>query len=309
MIKTKIVVVGSVNTDMVVKVDHIPRAGETILGGDYFQALGGKGANQAVAAARLGAEVTLIASVGNDTFGINAIKAFKTEGINTQFIVEDERAPSGVALIMVNQMGENIIAVAPGANACLSIKDIQAAKDTIQDADCILLQLEIPLETVKAAIDIAHQNHVPIILNPAPAIPLPAELLKLVDYLTPNDTEAAILAGTPPETDLSDLVKRLEEKVHLNSLVITLGKSGVFVNNTKHDLVEPYRVDSVDTTGAGDAFNGGLAVALARGEPLLQAVKFANAVAALSTTRTGAQSSMPTMSEVTKFISSYGKNS
>jgi ribokinase len=306
MKKTKIVVVGSVNTDMVVKVDHIPHRGETILGGDFFQARGGKGANQAVAAARLGAQVTFIAKVGNDTFGEDAIQAFKTEGINTQFVVKDEHAPSGVALIMVNQLGENIIAVAPGANACLSIKDIEAAKDAIRAADCILLQLEIPLETVQAAIELAHQYQVPVILNPAPAIPLPAELLKLVDYLTPNDTEAAILAGTPAETDISSLVEKLQEKVHLNSLVITLGKLGVYVNNSDHDFVEPYQVNSVDTTGAGDAFNGGLAVALARGDTLLQAVKFANAVGALSTTRPGAQSSMPTMNEVTKFISSLG---
>ena len=174
----RIVVVGSTNTDMVVQVQHLPEPGETVIGGDYIQTLGGKGANQAVAAARLGAAVTLVARLGQDTFGEASVAAFEAEGINTSFLMRDENTPSGVAIIMVNQAAENIIAVAPGANAKLSVPDILSAEEAIQKADCLLVQLEIPLETVQAVIRLAAKHQVPVILNPAPAMQLPGKLLE-----------------------------------------------------------------------------------------------------------------------------------
>jgi ribokinase len=286
--KPKIVVVGSVNTDMVVQVRHLPEPGETVLGGEYIQSLGGKGANQAVAAARLGAEVTFVARLGRDIFGDASLAAYEAEGINTKYIIRDEKALSGVALIMVNQGGENIIAVAQGANAKLSPEDILAAENAIQGANCLLVQLEIPLETVQAAIELGVKHHVPVILNPAPAAKLPSELLEMVDYLTPNETEAAILAGEHTASHAMDGAYLLKSKFKIRNLIITLGVKGAVIVGYRNQIVPPYPVQSVDTTGAGDAFNGGLAVALARGDTLIEAVKFANAAAALSTTCPGA---------------------
>lgn len=300
--KPKIVVVGSSNTDMVVKVNHLPQAGETVLGGDYFWSHGGKGANQAVAAARLGGEVTFVARVGVDELGQKAVAAYKTEGIDTHYIVWDNEAPSGVALITVNEAGENTIAVAQGANKKLSPADIVAAEPAIEKADCLLVQLEIPLETVEAAVKLAVAHQVPVILNPAPAAPLPADLLKLVDFLTPNKTEAETLIGDSSSTRTVNLAHRLKEKFNIKNIVVTLGKDGAMLINHQNRIVPAYRITPVDTTGAGDAFNGGLAIALARGDSMIDAVKFANAVAALSTTRRGAQSSMPSADEVEAFL-------
>jgi len=296
--KPKIVVVGSANTDMVVQVHHLPEPGETILGGDYFQSQGGKGANQAVAAARLGAEVTFIARLGQDAFGDASIAAYKADGINTGYIFQDDQTASGVALITVNTAGENTIAVAPGANAKLSPADILAAESAFQGANCLLVQLEIPLEAVQAAVQLAVKQHVSVILNPAPATQLPPALLELVDYLTPNETEVAILAGGYT----SDAAHLLNSKFKVKNIVITLGEKGAQIVDLANEIVPPYHVHPVDTTGAGDAFNGGLAVALARGDSLLDAVRFANAVAALSTTRPGAQPSMPTAKAVEAFL-------
>lgn len=298
----KIIVVGSANTDMVVKVHHLPEPGETILGGDYSQFQGGKGANQAVAAARLGADVTLIARLGQDALGEASVAAYRAEGIHTDFIVRDDAAPSGVALIMVNHSGENVIAVASGANARLSPADILAAEKAIQDADCLLVQLEIPLDTVQEAARLAAKHHVPVILNPAPAVQLPAELLEMVDYLTPNQTEAAILTGVSSVENADAAANVLQSRFKVKNIVITLGKNGAQIASSRTEWIAPYSVHPVDTTGAGDAFNGGLAVALARGDALPDAVKFANAVAGISTTRVGAQPSMPTLAEVLAFI-------
>lgn len=300
--KPKIVVVGSSNTDMVVKVNHLPEPGETVLGGDYFWSHGGKGANQAVAAARLGGAVTFVARVGVDELGQKAIAAYKTEGIDTQYIVWDNETPSGVALITVNEAGENTIAVAPGANKKLSPADIAAAEPAIKEADCLLVQLEIPLETVEAAVKLAANHQVPVILNPAPAAPLPADLLKLVDFLTPNRTEAGTLIGDSLPARTDDPAHRLKEKFNIRNIVVTLGKDGAMLSSDQDEIIPAYSVTPVDTTGAGDAFNGGLAIALARGNSLTEAVKFANAVAALSTTRPGAQSSMPSANEVEAFL-------
>lgn len=300
--KPKIVVVGSANTDMTVQIRNLPEPGETVLGGEYIQAPGGKGANQAVAAARLGAEVTFIARLGRDGFGDAAIAAYKAEGINTKYIIRDDNALSGVALIMVNRSGENIIAVAQGANAKLSPEDILAAESAIIGANCLLVQLEIPLETVQAAILLAVKHYVPVILNPAPATKLFPALLEMVDYLTPNENEAAALAGKQSTRHAIDGAYTLKTQLKIKNLVITLGEKGAAIVDYCNQIVPSFAIQSVDTTGAGDAFNGGLAVALARGDLLLDAVKFANAVAALTTTGSGAQSSMPTASAVKAFL-------
>ena len=300
--KPKIVVVGSANTDMVVHVQHLPEPGETVLGGDYIQSLGGKGANQAVAAARLGADVTFIARLGWDAFGDASVSAYKAEGIDTEYLIRDDKTPSGVAIIMVNHSAENIIAVAQGANAKLSPGDILAAEDAIQNANCLLVQLEIPLETVQAAAQLAVKHHVPVILNPAPATKLPPALLEMVDYLTPNETEAAYLEGEHSGRYAMDGAYGLKSKLNLKNLIITRGEKGAIIVGYRNQVVLPYHVHTVDTTGAGDAFNGGLAVAIARGDLLVEAVKFANAVAALSTTGSGAQSGMPTEEAVEAFM-------
>jgi ribokinase len=300
--KPKIVVVGSANTDMVVQVQHLPQPGETVLGGDYIQSLGGKGANQAVAAARLGADVTFIARLGQDVFGDVSAAAYKAEGINTKYLVRDDNTPSGVAIIMVNHFAENIIAVAQGANAKLSPDDVFVAESAIQKANCLLVQLEIPLETVQAAIQLAVKHHVPVILNPAPAAKLPPALLEMADYLTPNETEAAMLAGEHSASRAMDGAYLLKSKFKIKNLIITLEEKGAAIVGYRNQIVPSYPVKPVDTTGAGDAFNGALAVALAREETLFDAVKFANAVAALTTTRRGAQSSLPTSEAVDAFL-------
>ena len=300
--KPKIVVVGSANTDMVVQVQHLPEPGETVLGGDYIQSLGGKGANQAVAAARLGADVTFIARIGRDTFGDASVAAYRAEGIDTEYLVRDDKTPSGVAIIMVNHSAENIIAVAQGANAKLSPEDILAAEGAIQNANCLLVQLEIPLEAVQSAVQLAVKHHVPVILNPAPATKLPPALLEMVDYLTPNETEAAYLQGQRSGGYAMDGAYGLKSKFNLKNLIITRGERGAVIIGYHNQVVPPYHVHTVDTTGAGDAFNGGLAVAIARGDLLVDAVEFANAVAALSTTGSGAQSGMPTEEAVEAFM-------
>jgi ribokinase len=300
--RPKIVVVGSANTDLMVNVEHLPTPGETVLGGNYMIAQGGKGANQAVAAARLGAEVTLVARVGQDAFGRESFAAYQAEGIDTSYIIWDDSAPSGVALIMVDQSGENIIAVAPGANSSLSPADILAAEAIVREADCILTQLEVPVETVQTVANQAEKHAVRMILNPAPAVPLPPELLAKIDVLTPNETEAARLAGGNSRKDTAEAVSVLRNKFHVKNIVMTMGKNGALVYGLRQEVVPAYPVTPVDTTGAGDAFNSGLAVALARGETLTDAVRFANAVAALSTTRPGAQPSMPSSEEVEAFL-------
>lgn len=298
----KIVVIGSANTDMVVRVDHIPEPGETILGGNYMQALGGKGANQAVAAARLGADVTFIGRLGKDMLGDASVAAYRKEGICTDFIFHDGHASSGVALIMVDQHGENIIAVAMGANAELSPADIAASESAFRSADFLLVQMEIPLETIVAAVKQARRYNVPVILNPAPAQILPARLAGCIDYLTPNQTEIFRLVKNSPASDPIEAAHFIKSELNVKNVIITLGKKGVQIVDEISNLVPAFSVKSVDTTGAGDAFNGGLAVALARGLTLEAAVKYANAVAALSTTVQGAQPSMPTCKMVDAFL-------
>lgn len=303
----RIVVVGSSNTDLVVTLPALPKPGETLLGGDLLTAQGGKGANQAVAAARLGAAVTLVACVGDDDFGAASLAQYAREGMDTSQIRVAAGTPSGVALIFVGASGENMIAVAPGANLRLTTADIEAAAPVIQTADVLLLQLETPLATVLSAARLAHAAGVKVILNPAPAQSLPASLLTLVDVLTPNEREALLVSGLPADAAPAAAAERLQS-LGVKTIVVTLGAAGALVKTAGQApfTARGFRVAAVDTVAAGDAFNGGLAVALAQGQPLATAVRFANAVAAVAVTRPGAQSSLPSAQEVAAFLETEG---
>jgi ribokinase len=302
----EIVVVGSANTDMIVQVARLPAPGETVLGGRFVTARGGKGANQAVAAARLGAAVTFVARLGRDAFGQECFDAYQAESIATDYIAWDEREPSGVALILVDPAGENVIAVAPGANAALSPADVAAAEGAIRRASCLLLQLEIPLETVAAAVELASRHGVRVLLNPAPAARLPADLLRKVDVLTPNQQEAALLASEFSAEPEGEAWQVLSTCSGVRQMVVTLGAEGALIAGQRPRRVPAFPVQPVDATGAGDAFNGGLAVALAQGQGLEQAVRYACAAGALSATRLGAQPSLPTAAEVAALLGAAG---
>lgn len=304
----KIVVAGSSNTDMILQMDHIPRPGETILGGQFTMAAGGKGANQAVAAARAGGQVTFLARVGADMFGRQAVEGFRRDGIDVRYVLEDKQAPSGVALIFVAANGENSIGVASGANLCLSPADVQQAASAIEEASALVMQLETPLETVRAAAQIAAAKQVPVILNPAPAQPLDDALLALVTVLTPNESEAELLTGVPV-TDVAAAARAAEvlRGRGVAQVIITLGARGAWVASPAFQgLVPAFPVQPVDTTAAGDVFNGALAVALSEQRPLEQAVRFACAAAALSVMKLGAQPSAPQRSEIEGLLASGG---
>jgi len=299
-----IVVVGSSNTDMVIRVPRIPRAGETLLGGEFLTAAGGKGANQAVGAARSGGKVALIARVGRDIFGDQAIAGLRRDGIDVSCVFRDKLTPSGVALIFVAKDGENSIAVAGGANAKLSPADVKKAARVIRSAALLVAQLETPLATVTAAVDVAVKAGVPIILNPAPARPLPNSLLERITFLTPNETEAELLTGikVTDEAAAAKACSTLRSR-GVGTVILTLGSRGAFLADLDGQrLVPGFKVKTVDSTAAGDVFNGALGVALAEGRTVPDAVRFANAAAALSVTRLGAQPSAPTRADIEKFI-------
>jgi ribokinase len=269
-------------------------------------AAGGKGANQAVAAARLGAEVTLVARTGRDLFGDQAIADYRKEGIVTDWIVRDQDLPTGVALILVDDQGENLISVASGANNALSPQDVEKAAGQIRAADVVLLQLEVPMETVEFTARLASEAGVVVVLDPAPApaAPLPASLLQHVTYVKPNETEAERLTGLEVRDEASArrAAGRLLEGGAQN-VIITLGARGAFWMSPKQSGVVPgYPVEALDSTAAGDAFSGGLACALARGLSLEEAVRYASLVGALSVTRLGAQPSLPTAAEVNAYV-------
>ena len=290
--------------DLVVKSPRIPAVGETILGGDFIMTPGGKGANQAVAAAKLGAEVYFIAKLGDDIFAEQSLSNFKKEAVNTKYITQTREAPSGVALITVDDAGNNVIVVAPGANQILSPDDVKRARPDIVSSEALVAQLEIPLETVEFAAQLANDCSVPFILDPAPAQKLGPELLKMVDVLTPNETEAQILTGieVTDEESACKAAKNLLE-CGVKSVILTMGAKGLLlVDNDKMEFISAVKVDAVDTTAAGDAFTGSLAVGLAQGKTLYDAALFANYVAALSVTKMGAQSSMPTREAVESFM-------
>ena len=304
MAKKAIVVIGSSNTDMIIRVSRIPLAGETILGGKFHIAAGGKGANQAVGAARAGGRVTFIARVGKDSFGDQAIAGLRRDGIDVRCVARDQSAASGVALICVAPDGENSIAVASGANAALSSLDVKRAASAIRSAAVLVAQLETPLATVRAAALLAARAGVPFILNPAPARELPGSLLKLVSILTPNETEAQMLTGIKVTDELAAAraAEILRER-GARTVILTLGARGAFLADAKgQQLVPGFKVKPVDTTAAGDIFNGALAVALAEGRALVDAVRFANAAAALSVIRLGAQPSAPMRAAIERFM-------
>ena len=303
---TRILVVGSSNTDMVIRVQRIPRPGETILGGAFSMAAGGKGANQAVAAARAGGRVTFVARIGDDIFGERALAGFEADGLDTRFVIRSSGSSSGVALINVDERGENSISVASGANALLSVDDVGKADAAFAAADVVLVQLESPLETVEAAVRKAGEKGVPVVLNPAPARPLDDALLGRVAILTPNAHEAEILAGIAvgDERGARAAAARLRARGP-ETVVVTMGERGVYASAPGFDgLVPAFKVEPVDTTAAGDVFNGALAVALAEKRPLPDALRFAQAAAAVSVTRTGAQPSAPTRAEIFGFLKS-----
>lgn len=300
MIKPRILVVGSSNTDLIIKVARIPKPGETILGGEFARAAGGKGANQAVAAARAGGAVTFIARVGRDANGEQAVAGFAGDGINVNHVLRDPTRPSGVALILVDQNGENSIAVASGANDKLSPADVRNAKAEFRRARVVLLQLETPLPTAAASVALAAAEGVRVVLNPAPARPLPAQLLQRIYLLTPNESEAELLTGVAVTNEAT--AARAADKLRtrgVQNVVITMGARGAFVaGKDVRQLIPGFKVNAVDATGAGDIFNGALVVALAEGLPLLEAAQFASAAAAISVTRFGAQPSAPTRTEI-----------
>ncbi|HTE28551.1 ribokinase [Flavitalea sp.] len=299
-----ILIVGSSNTDMVIKAGHLPVPGETILGGTFLMNPGGKGANAAVSAARLGANVVFICKTGNDVFGHQSIAIFKDAGIDVSHIVTDADNPSGVALITVDRDGENCIVVASGANATLSPGDLTGIEDLVASSAAVLMQLEIPLSTVQYVAALAFQKGVKVILNPAPACEIPDELLRYVSIITPNKTEAEMLTGIK----VFDLQSAKSAAAALSSkgiatVIITMGSMGALVlHDNVYDHIPAVPVDSIDTTAAGDVFNGALAVALSEDKDIIQATRFACMAAAISVTKLGAQASAPSKQELEAFI-------
>jgi ribokinase len=306
-------VVGSLNMDLVVRAPRIPQPGETIIGSGFHTVPGGKGANQAVAAARLGAHVSLVGRVGQDAFGHPLLESLASDSVDQTFVIQDPHAPTGVALIVVDDSGQNSIVVASGANMRLSPADVEAAEGAIADTDVVLMQLESPLETVTRAAEIAHAHGVPVILNPAPARPLPPSLLSLVDVLIPNESETALLTHMPvadPAQAQAAAAALLE--LGVGTVILTLGERGALLarpgtathaGGERSRTIPAFEVAPVDTTAAGDAFVGGFAVALAEGKALLDAVRWGNAAGALATTRMGAQPSLPTRQAVEDLLS------
>ena len=302
--KPRIAVVGSSNMDLVVKSPRIPAIGETILGEDFIMTPGGKGANQAVAAAKLGAEVFFVARLGDDVFGAQSLNNLNKEGVNTKYVIQTKGVASGVALITVDDAGNNVIVVAPGANRKLSPGDVKEAESCIASSGALVAQLEVPLETVEFAGRLVHNCGVPFILDPAPAQKLGPELLKMVEVLTPNETEAQILTGVEV-TDEESARMAAENLLEcgVKAVILTMGTKGfLLATNDRLEFVPAIKVDAVDATAAGDAFTGGLAFGLAQGQALFEAALFANRVAALSVTKMGAQSSMPSAEAVESFM-------
>lgn len=298
----KIVVVGSSNTDLVIKTERIPEPGETVLGGRFMMAPGGKGANQAVAAQRLGADVTFVACVGDDLFGKDAVEGYRKEGMNISHVSVKEGVPSGVASIFVDAAAENVIVVAPGANSELGREEIDAAETEISQADFVLMQLETPMETVEYAAAKAYAAGTKTVLNPAPAAKLSDSLLEKLWLITPNRTEAQLLTGLPVtnEAEAGAAAEALAAK-GVKNVVITLGSKGAYIlSEGFRGTVPANPVKAVDTTAAGDTFNGALCVALSEGRTLEQACSFAAKASAIAVTRMGAQPSIPFRREITE---------
>ncbi len=298
----KIIVVGSSNTDMIVRSERLPRPGESVVGGEFMMAGGGKGANQAVTVARLGHKVVFAAALGRDIFGDAAESQYRRFGIDTSYIVR-KNTPSGVALIMVDSNAQNSISVALGANNCLTVEDIMPALESIKSGDILLLQLEIPMETIDECVAIAHSKGARVVLNPAPAAAVSEQTLSKLYLITPNQTEAETLTGVVVKDEATArlaaeiLVSRGVERV-----VVTMGSAGALLyQDGKAEMIPALKVAAVDTTAAGDVYNGALCVALAECKQLKEALQFATKASAISVTRIGAQPSIPTREEVDSF--------
>lgn len=302
MAKNRILVIGSSNTDMTVRSATLPKPGETVLGGDFRMGPGGKGANQAVAARLLGGEVTFVCKLGRDMFGEGASKHYESCGLDTSKILWSDK-PSGVALITVDSKAENSIVVASGANADMTVSDIDSVADVIKSSCILLLQLEIPMDAVVHAAEIAYSAGVQVVLNPAPAAVLPAELLECVSILIPNETEASAISGIDINNfeTAAAAAERLKG-MGVREVIITMGSRGSVVCDGDCTFVPAVKVNAVDTTAAGDTFCGGVCVALSEGKDLLEAVKFATAASSIAVQRPGAQDSVPNRCEVDKLL-------
>ncbi|AMG29299.1 ribokinase [Grimontia hollisae] len=300
----KLVVLGSVNADHVLQVPSFPRPGETLHGRHYQVIPGGKGANQAVAAARLNADIAFIACVGDDPFGVNIRESFKCDGINIGGVKMQPDCPTGIAMIQVADSGENSICISAEANAKLTAEAVEPELERIRQADYLLMQLETPLDGIELAAQTAKRHGTRVILNPAPARELPESLLACIDIITPNETEAEVLTGVKVDDDAS--ARAAADVLHgkgIDTVMITLGAKGVYVSqNGEGHIVPGFRVEATDTTAAGDTFNGAFVTGLMESMPLESAIKFAHAAAAISVTRFGAQTSIPTREEVDAFL-------
>lgn len=297
--KKKILVIGSSNTDMTVVSDRLPQRGETVLGGVFHLGPGGKGANQAVCASRLGADVTFVCKVGNDLFGDNALAGYRSEGMDVSHVLRSDK-PTGSALILVDGQGENVISVAPGANADFTVQDMDALSPVIRGADYLLLQLEIPVPSVVRAVEIAREAGVFVILNPAPACALPEEIFRHVSLIIPNRTELSLLSGVA--TDTEEHIRAAVEKLRaagVGNVIVTLGSAGALVcREGSYTTVPALRVQAVDTTAAGDTFCGAVCVGLSEGLSLEEAAAFAAKASALTVQKVGAQNSLPYRHEI-----------
>lgn len=303
MMAKKILVIGSSNTDMTVKSSRLPKPGETVIGDALQMGPGGKGANQAVAAKRLGGDVSFVCKVGRDMFGDNALKTYAAENLDTNDVLRSEK-PSGVALILVDDKGENCISVASGANSDITPEDIRSKADLIRSAGILVLQLELPLDAVLEAARIAHEAGVYVLLNPAPACALPDEIFRYLDLFTPNQTETELYTGIhiATEDDARKAAAVLRER-GVGNIIMTMGSKGSMGLTAQGDFFTPSRkVQAVDTTAAGDTFCGALAVALAEGKTLAEAAVFATAASSITVQRMGAQASIPTRAEVNEIL-------
>jgi len=300
----RVVVIGSANMDITVRVERLPHLGETVSGGEFYTAFGGKGANQAVAAYKAGADMRFLAKVGCDQNGDAIIENLEGLGLSSEGILRDESRHSGVAIIMVDGMGNNAIAVAPGSNRNLTQEDVLMAGSHISWGQVLLAQLETPLPSVREALRLARTHGLVTILNPAPAHPLPGEMLSLADILTPNEVEAAALTGIDVQS--ADEATRAAEKLlesGAKQVIVTLGKEGCcWVRRDRSQTFPSFPVEAVDSTAAGDAFNGALACAVAEGCPMEAAIRFGSAAGAIAATRRGAQDSLPTREEIVNLL-------
>ena len=304
---SNIYVVGSSNTDMVIKSDSIPSPGETVIGGNFYTFQGGKGANQAVAASKLGGKVTFICRVGDDSLGKNSIRQYEAQGINTEFIGVEENEHTGVALIMVDKKGENLISVSSGANSKIKIQDVSFLETKLTNEDIVLTQLEIPTNVFKYLIDICIKKNVKLILNPAPFQILEDKYLKKIHTITPNITETKYLTGIEINNINSSKLaaQKLLDK-GIKNVIITMGSNGVFFMSEKQMAhIKAEKVKALDTTAAGDTFNGALATAFSFDVDIIKSIKFSNAAAAISVTRLGAQDSIPKINELDKKFQNY----